>query len=102
MFGLPKTPVTNQRAIERAQLRLFLFRHHREPSFLGRIPFASVVDTTGYQRARERPVGTLQLVHYRPRWPSVRCSLDVFTPSYRDGSMQYWLSMSGRTGHDAS
>ena len=58
MFGLPEILAMNQRAVERAQPRLFFFRHHREPSFLGRIPFASVVDTTGFQRVGEIPVGT--------------------------------------------
>lgn len=58
MFGLSEILTMNRRATERAQQHLFLFRGHREPSSLGRIPFASVVDTAGYRRVREIPVGT--------------------------------------------
>ena len=58
MFGLSEILAMNQRAVERVQPRLCLFRHYREPSFLGQIPFASVVDTAGFRRVREIPIGT--------------------------------------------
>jgi hypothetical protein len=58
MFGLSEILFLNRRAVEHAQQRLFLFRGHREPSSLGQIPFASVVDTSGFRRVREIPVGT--------------------------------------------
>ena len=70
MFGLSEILAMNQRAAEQAKPRLFLFRHHREPSFLGRIPLAwSILPRSGVF-ARSRWV--LRSVLCRPLKPLAR------------------------------